>query len=86
MREDDDRRARCAAPQVGLEPRELVVAELAQAVRLEMHDVDEREEVHALVVEAVVAPVRGSLAEAAEVFGPGTVGHVVLAGHRMQVR
>ena len=66
------------------EPGELVVAQAAQAVRLEVHHVHQGDEVHAVVVEAVIALVFRGLPEAAEIFRSGTIGHVVFAGHGMQ--
>ena len=71
--------------QVGGEPGELLGAEDAEAAVLEVEHVDEGDEVHAGVVEAVVALVVRGLAEAAEVFADGGVGRVVLAGHGVQL-
>src|SRR6202035_293108 len=55
MREEDDWRAVRFALQVGLEPCELLGAEIAQSATLQVDDVDEANEVDAVVVEAVPA-------------------------------
>ena len=47
VREDDDRRAALETLDVLLEPFELLVAERAEPARLEIHDVDEADEVDA---------------------------------------
>jgi hypothetical protein len=63
----------------------LRVAESSEPVRLEIHHVDEPDEVHAAVVEAVIALVGGGLAETAEIFGALAIGDVVLAGHGVKL-
>ena len=50
--EDDDRSRRRTALQVVFEPFELIGAEIAEAAGLEIDDVDEADEVHAVGVEA----------------------------------
>ena len=62
-----------------VDPGELIGAEGAEAAWLELQYVDQRDEVHAGVIETVIALVVGCLAEAVEVFGDGRVGGVVLA-------
>jgi len=79
MREHHDRCARTAGFQILFEPRELFVAETAEAVRLEIHHVDEGDEVHTAVVEAVITLVGRGLAETAEIFRAHAVGDVVFA-------
>src|SRR5262249_26940678 len=55
VREDDDR-GRCRpALEVVLQPFELLVAEIAQSASLEIDNVDEADEVHAVGVEAIPA-------------------------------
>ena len=72
---------RCrAALQVVLQPLELLGAELAEAAGLEVHDVDQADEVHAVVVEAVPAGALGALAVALEIELALLVDDVVLAG------
>ena len=62
-----------------LQPLELLGAEIAEAAGLEIHDVHEPDEVHALVVEAEPALASCVLAVALQVL-PAVVGeHVVLA-------
>ena len=55
MREDDDRRLRREAGDIILQPLQLIGAEIAKAARLEIHDIDEADIMHALLVEAVPA-------------------------------
>src|SRR5690242_8081990 len=50
VREDDDGRAALEPLQILFEPLELLVPERAQAARLEIDDVDEADEVDAVVV------------------------------------
>ena len=62
MREDHDGRAALEAVQILLQPVELRLAEFAHA--LELHHVDQADEVHAFVVEAVPAVSLGAFAVA----------------------
>ncbi len=66
-------------------PGELLGAQSPEAARLELQHIDERDEMHAGVIEAVVALVAGGFAEAVEVFGDGRIGRVVLAGDGMHL-
>ena len=73
---DDERPARSA-----FEPLELLGAEVAHAAGLQVGDVDQRDEVHAAMVEAVPAGARDAFAEAVEErLAAVGVEHVVLAG------
>src|SRR5580698_9462530 len=56
VRKHDDRRAVGLALQVGLKPGELFGAKIAETTGLEIDDVDEADEVDAVIVEAVPAP------------------------------
>src|SRR5580693_2914133 len=62
MSKDDDRRRRRAAFDVGFEPSELLGAEVAEPAGLEIDDIDQADEMHAVGIEAVPA---GALAAAA---------------------
>ena len=53
MCEQDDRRAAGASLQIVLQPFQLVVAEHSQAAFLDVHDVDQADEMHAFLIEAV---------------------------------
>src|ERR1043166_1690015 len=86
VREHNDWRAGRAAFQILLEPGELVGAEAAKPIGLEVHHIDQRDEVHAVVIEAVISLVGGGLAEAVEIFRSQAVSHVVLAGNGMKFR
>ncbi len=84
MSEDNDRRARAAAAEILLHPGELLRTQVAGAAVLRLQHVDECHEMHACVVEAVVALVARGLAEAVEVFAHRGVGHIVFARYRVQ--
>ena len=56
VREDDNRRARSEIFHVGLEPFELLVAELSQTAGLKVQDVDQSNEMDSVLVEAVLSP------------------------------
>ena len=86
MRKDHDRRAGGASLEVICDPCELLGAECAEAAGLELQHVDQRHEVDAGVIEAVITLVPGRLAEAVEVFRDRGVGGVVLTGHGVQLR
>ena len=68
-----------------LQPRQLIGAETAQAVGLEVHHIDQADKMHALVIEAVIAAIIGRLAEAGEIFAAHAVGDVMLAGHGVKL-
>ncbi len=55
-----------------------------QAVGLEVHYIDQADEVNALVIEAVIAAIVRCLAKAGEIFRAGAVGDVMLAGNGVQ--
>ena len=63
VREDHDRGARGSPLEIGFHPGELFGAQGAQAARLELQHVDQADEMHAGMIEAVVALVAGRLAE-----------------------
>ncbi len=83
--EHDDRRRRGAALQVVFEPFELLGAEIAQAAGLEIDDVDEADEMHAVGVEPVPAGAFGAASVAIDVELLVRVEEVVLAGNVMHV-
>ena len=85
MGEDDDRRARAARGEIGLQPGELIGSEIAHAPRLEIDDVDEADEVSAARIEGIPAVALGALAVAIEIELAIVVENVVLAGHIMHV-
>ena len=58
---------RRAALEVVFEPVELLVAEIAEAAGFQVHDVDQADEMHAVVVEAVPAGALGAFAVAVEI-------------------
>ena len=64
VREDDDGRAAGEPFHIIFEPLELLGAELAQAAGLQVHHVDQADEVHAFVIEAVPAVALRALAVA----------------------
>src|SRR5271157_3203771 len=79
--EHDDGRAVGQSRHVGLEPVELLVAEDSEAlVGALARDVDQPDEVHPVVVEAVPALALGPLSEPLQVFRP-VADDVVLAWH-----
>jgi hypothetical protein len=63
------------------EPVQLVLAEAAQARRLEVQDIDEPDKMHALVIEALPAVPRSPFAVAVQKFRPPIGKDVMLAGH-----
>src|SRR5439155_9696191 len=77
---DDDGGAGGEPGDVLLEPVELLLAQRAQPVLLEVQDVDEADEVDAVVVEALPAAAGGPLAVAREVLRAVVAEDVVLAG------
>src|SRR5262249_43381006 len=85
VREDDDR-GRCRpALEVALQPFELLVAEIAQAAGLEIDNVDEADEMHAVGVEAVPARAFGAATVAVAVELHALVEEVVLTRNVMHV-
>ena len=67
--------------QIGLEPGELLGAEITEPAALQIDDVDEADEVDAVVVEAVPARALGALAVALQIgLAAILVDDVVLAG------
>src|SRR5271155_3792790 len=85
VREYDDRRAGRAMLQIRSHPSELLVAQSAETARLELQHVDQSDEVHARMIEAVVALVVGGFTESIEVFRDGRIGRVVLARYRVHL-
>src|SRR4051794_26493721 len=67
MGEDHNGRARRQAGDVVLQPLELIFTEIAETAGLEVHDIDETYEMHALLVETVPAGAACSLAVAVEI-------------------
>src|SRR5664280_797800 len=85
MREHHDRRRGRAAFEIVLDPFELLVAEIAHAAALEIGDVDEPQEMHAIGVEAVIAGAFGAAAVALFVNFDVGVDDVVLARNVVHV-
>src|SRR5215470_5198280 len=83
--EHDDGRRRGAAVEVVLQPFELLVAEIAQSAGLEIDDVDQTDEVHAVRVEAVPARAFAAAAVAVAVKLHILVENVVFARYVMHV-
>ena len=80
VRENDDRLRGRAAGEIVLQPCELRRAKIAHPAGLQIGDIDQRDEVHAAMVEAVPAGPHRSLAEAVEEgLAAVRVEHVVLA-------
>lgn len=84
MRKDDAGRASGASLQIRFNPRELIGTQRTEAARLALQHVDQRNEMHASVIETAIALVFRYLTEAPEVFrdgescSPGTVCIAVL--------
>src|SRR5205823_9235857 len=81
MGKDHNRRARAAAGNILLEPLELLLAELAELTRLQIHHIDEPDEMHAVGIEAVPAGALGILAVALAIELYLLVDEIVLARH-----
>src|SRR5205085_1289909 len=81
VRKDDDRRTALDPLDIFREPFELVFPEAAKAARLQIDDVDETDEMHAILVEAVPACALRALAESLQITLARVTDHVVLAGH-----
>src|SRR5579862_2458797 len=79
MREHHDLRGVAAAAQIVLYPGELRLAESDETTLLEREHVNEPDEVHTRLIEAVIALVAGDAAEAVEVFRDRRFGSVMLA-------
>ena len=70
MREDHDGRAALQPLDVLLQPRELLVPERTEPAGLEIHDIDQADEVDAVLIEAVPARALRALAEPLQI-APG---------------
>src|SRR5262249_45011975 len=81
MREHHDRRRRRAAFEIILDPFELLFAETTHATALEIGDIDETDEVHAIGIEAIITWTLGATAVAFLVELDLGVDEVVLAWH-----
>jgi hypothetical protein len=79
--EHDERRAAGEPGDIVFEPVQLVLAEAAQARRLEVEDIDEPDEMHTLIVKALPAVPRGSFAVTLPKLLPPIGKDVMLAGH-----
>ena len=80
--EDDDRRRGAQALDVVLQPLELIGSEKAEAAGLQVGHVDEADEVHAGLIEAVPAGALGVLAVALEIGLAGPlIDDIVLTGN-----
>src|SRR5438445_727026 len=78
MREHHDRLAGRAPPQIIRQPRQLRVAEIAEPPGLQVPHIVQPDEMHALLVEAVIRPARGT--------PPATVHSTPVPAHSMQLR
>src|SRR6185437_11317884 len=85
MREHHDRRRRRAAFEIGLDPFELLVAEATHAAALEIGDIDQAHDVHAVAVKRIIARALGAAAVALFVDLDLGIDDVVLARHVMHV-
>src|SRR5580704_11235133 len=80
MREYDDGCFRRSAGEVVLEPRELIGTEPAEAAGFQVEHVDQRDEVHTMMIEAVpAAGVRVFFAKAAKELGAVVADDVMFA-------
>ncbi len=86
MGEYDDRGAGGASLEIRSDPVQLLRTEAPQSSGLEIQNVDQRDEVHAGVIKAVITPVLRGLAEPREVFAAGRIGNVMLPGGGVQFR
>src|SRR4029079_10535194 len=80
VRKDDDWRAARELLDVLLQPLELFVAKRSESACLEVYDVDQADEMHTVLVEAVPSGTERSLSESLEVTLALVSEHVVLAG------
>src|SRR5512138_2474664 len=81
MRKHDDRRAALQLRDVLLEPLELLVAKVPESTRFEVDHIDQPDEVHTVLVEAVPPRALRSLAKPRQVAPPVVLQDVVLAGN-----
>src|SRR6266702_684192 len=81
MGKKDDRCAGGAAFQILFQPLQLLLSQNTQAAFFDIHDIDEPDEMHALLVEAVPARAPGPFAEAFAVLRSVIVDDVMLARH-----
>src|SRR5262249_29454231 len=87
MREQQDRRRSRAAFNITFQPFELFVAEIAQTAGLEVDDIDQADEVHAVGIEAVPARALGGFAITLAIdFTLIRIDQVVLARHIVHVK
>jgi hypothetical protein len=86
VRKQHDRRRGRAAAQVIVEPGELFGPERSEAVFLQIDDIDERNKMHAVVVESIPAAARRAFAETLEIgLLSGRIDDVVLAGRVVHI-
>src|SRR5216117_1750040 len=85
MREDDDRSARLHALEIALQPFQLLVAERGQHLWLQVDDIDEANEVHTVLVEAVPALAALLRREHLEEAFHAVVERIVLARNEMDL-
>src|SRR5208282_3835925 len=83
--EDHDGCRSRTALDVGFEPFELLVAEVAESARLEIDDIDEADKMHAVGVEAIPAGTLGAAPVALAIKLQFRVEEVMLAGDVMNV-
>src|ERR1700756_4979005 len=84
---EDDNRRRCGtAFQVVFKPFELIGAEISHAAALEIEDVDEPDEMHAVGVERVPTSALGAASVAIDVKLPIRVEKIVFAGDVMHIK
>src|SRR5271170_3535549 len=87
MGEDHDRRAVRLAFQISFEPGELLGAEIAEAAALQVDDIDEADEVNAVIIEGIPACALRALAVAIEIgLAPVFIDDVVLTGNPMRLQ
>ena len=67
------------------QPLELILPQVAETVRLEIQHVDETDEMHAMVIEAVITSILRGLAVAIEILGYRGIGDIMLTRRRMQL-
>jgi hypothetical protein len=81
MRKHDDRRAARQVRDILLEPFELLAAKRPESTRLEVDHIDQPDEVHTVLVEAVPPRALRPLAKPRQVAPPVVLQDVVLAGN-----
>ena len=67
--------------QIGFQPLQLILAQRAQAVLLDVHHVHETDEVNAIMVETIPALAFGVFSEAVEIGFAIVAGDIMFAGH-----